>query len=58
MKAFKLNKSVNYDAAFILHKSEGRLLLFDKNGLYNEVMTECFSRSQGNVLLILFKIEE
>ena len=32
--------SQGFDLAIIVHKSESRLLLTDRNGFYNDVLTE------------------
>ncbi|KAL4453382.1 hypothetical protein ABPG74_017589 [Tetrahymena malaccensis] len=51
LQNFKLQ--FNYDICIIIHKEEGRLLLFDENGIYNHVYRECFKNTKGNVLFIL-----
>ena len=45
--------SQGFDLAIIVHKSESRLLLTDRNGFYNDVLTELTEVTQRKPLLIL-----
>ena len=37
----------------LVHKCEGRLFLTDRNGFYNDLLTHEWSKTRGNVLIVL-----
>ena len=43
----------NYDITILIHKGEGRLFLTDRNGFYNDLLTHEWSKTKGNVLIVL-----
>ena len=43
----------NYDITILIHKCEGRLFLTDRNGFYNDLLTHEWSKTKGNVLIVL-----
>ena len=42
-----------YDITILIHKCEGRLFLTDRNGFYNDLLTHEWSKTKGNVLIVL-----
>jgi len=50
----KAGKNIRgFDIAILVHKCEGRIFLTDRNGFYNDVLTELEEATMGKVLLIL-----
>ncbi|CEL95463.1 unnamed protein product [Vitrella brassicaformis CCMP3155] len=44
------------DMVVIVHRNEGRLLLTDRNGLYNDVLQACWHATNANVVIIVTKV--
>lgn len=42
-----------YDLCIVVHYNEGRALLLDRDGLYNDFIHEAFRVSRGNVFVVL-----
>jgi hypothetical protein len=45
------------DLLILLHRAEGRLLLTDRNGFYNDLLSSAFRALEGRVLLIVTNVE-
>ena len=43
----------NDDVVVLVHKSEGRLFLTDRNGFYNDFLADAWVKTKGNVIIIL-----
>ena len=41
------------DVVILVHKNEGRVFLTDRNGFYNDVLTDAWVKTKGNVLIFL-----
>ena len=41
------------DLVILVHKCEGRVFLTDRNGFYNDLLTDSWVKMRGNVILIL-----
>jgi len=46
-------KDLVTDIVILVHKCEGRLFLTDRNGFYNDFISNSYKKTNGNVLLIL-----
>ena len=45
------------DFFILLHRAEGRLLLTDRNGYYNDLLAAAFRSLEGRVLIIITNVE-
>ena len=45
------------DMLILLHRAEGRLLLTDRNGFYNDLLASAFRMLEGRVLVIVTNVE-
>jgi hypothetical protein len=45
------------DFLILLHRAEGRLLLTDRNGYYNDLLAAAFRGLEGRVLIIITNVE-
>ena len=43
----------NDDVVVLVHKSEGRIFLTDRNGFYNDFLADAWVKTKGNVIIIL-----
>ena len=43
----------SYDISILVHKCEGRLFLTDRNGFYNDLLAHEWSKTRGNVVIVL-----
>ena len=41
------------DVVVLVHKCEGRVFLTDRNGFYNDLLVDCWTQTQGNVIILL-----
>ena len=37
----------------LVHKSEGRIFLTDRNGFYNDFLADAWVKTKGNVIIVL-----
>mmetsp|Transcript_109882 Transcript_109882/g.354769 ORF Transcript_109882/g.354769 Transcript_109882/m.354769 type:complete len:266 (+) Transcript_109882:210-1007(+) len=45
------------DLVIVVHRSEGRVLLTDRNGFYHDVLGSAWQQTRGNVLVVLTRME-
>ena len=45
--------STGMDIVILVHKSEGRVFLTDRNGFYNDLLADAWQKTNGNVLILL-----
>lgn len=41
------------DMVVLVHKSEGRIFLTDRNGFYNDLLADSWTKTHGNCLIVL-----
>ena len=41
------------DLVVLVHKSEGRVFLTDRNGFYSDLLTDAWVKTKGNILVLL-----
>ena len=41
------------DVTVLIHKCEGRLFLTDRNGFYNDLLLQQWTKTEGNVIIVL-----
>lgn len=41
------------DMVVLVHKSEGRIFLTDRNGFYNDLLADAWMKTNGNVVILL-----
>ncbi len=46
------------DLVILHHRAEGRLLLTDRNGFYNDFLASVYRSMEGRVLILITNIEE
>mmetsp|Transcript_121809 Transcript_121809/g.279126 ORF Transcript_121809/g.279126 Transcript_121809/m.279126 type:complete len:201 (-) Transcript_121809:200-802(-) len=55
LRGFKWEDAQRHQLVVIVHRNEGRVLLTDRNGFYNDVLAQAWKHCGGHVLLILTK---
>lgn len=48
----------NVDLLILQHRAEGRLLLTDRNGFYNDLLSSAYRLLEGRVLVVIMNIEQ
>lgn len=60
LRGFQLNNpSLRFgpDLVVVVHRNEGRVLLTDRNGFYNDVLASAWQHSLGNVAVVLTRAD-
>jgi hypothetical protein len=52
-----MNHVENNDMLILQHRAEGRLLLTDRNGFYNDLLSTAFRVLEGRVLIVITNVE-
>lgn len=55
LRGFQLMET--YDVLVLEHRAEGRLLLTDRNGYYNDLLSSAYRLLEGRVLILVSNIE-
>ena len=56
LRGFQVTEAV--DLLILQHRAEGRLLLTDRNGFYNDLLSSAYRFLEGRILVIIDNVEE
>lgn len=51
MRGYSSSEPAN--VTILVHKCEGRVFLTDRNGFYNDLLAEAWTKTKGNVIILL-----
>lgn len=59
LRGFSLSHTPSFgpDLVVVVHRNEGRVMLTDRNGFYNDVLASAWQRSAGNVAVVLTRAD-